>query len=404
MKVLLAGHGGAYNRGCEAIVRGTAVILRAHFGDCDLVLASDSAERDREVDWGFPLEIVPGRDKSVYQPGRTPWFERQRYRLLAPSLAWRVPLTPMLPAVRECDVMLSVGGDNYSADYGYPSYFLKLIDCAKALRKPIVIWGASVGPFPENARWQPVWDRLRQVDLITARETATQEYLEAHGIRDNVRMVADPAWVMEPQEVDLAPFWPGDRVVGVCVSPLVARLAKERGNWLDVEMVRFLRDLIDRKRYQVLFIPHVAGGSIEGFQDCEDHAFMAALQVFVDRAEVALAPGDLRAPEYKYIISKCQYLIAARTHATIASYSTGVPTLALSYSLKARGICRDLFGHTDYLLAGEQADAAKLLATFERLEEDREQVAARLESVHEEMADKARRGAQYVEEVLKKRG
>lgn len=36
--------------------------------------------------------------------------------------------------------------------------------------------------------------------------------------------------------------------------------------------------------------------------------------------------------------------IGARTHATIAAYSSLVPTLVVGYSVKARGIARDLFG------------------------------------------------------------
>lgn len=38
----------------------------------------------------------------------------------------------------------------------------------------------------------------------------------------------------------------------------------------------------------------------------------------------------------------------ARTHSTIAALSSGVPTLSFAYSIKATGINRDLFGHTDY--------------------------------------------------------
>ena len=40
----------------------------------------------------------------------------------------------------------------------------------------------------------------------------------------------------------------------------------------------------------------------------------------------------------------------ARTHSTIAALSTGVPTLSFAYSIKARGINRDIFGNTDYCL------------------------------------------------------
>ena len=37
-------------------------------------------------------------------------------------------------------------------------------------------------------------------------------------------------------------------------------------------------------------------------------------------------------------------MLVARTHASIAAYSEQVPTLVVGYSVKARGIAKDLFG------------------------------------------------------------
>ena len=44
------------------------------------------------------------------------------------------------------------------------------------------------------------------------------------------------------------------------------------------------------------------------------------------------------------MISQCRFFIGARTHSSIAAYSSYVPTLVVGYSVKARGIARDLFG------------------------------------------------------------
>ena len=41
---------------------------------------------------------------------------------------------------------------------------------------------------------------------------------------------------------------------------------------------------------------------------------------------------------------KTYFFIGARTHATIAAYSSGVPTLVVGYSIKAKGIAKDIFG------------------------------------------------------------
>jgi polysaccharide pyruvyl transferase WcaK-like protein len=52
----------------------------------------------------------------------------------------------------------------------------------------------------------------------------------------------------------------------------------------------------------------------------------------------------------KWIIAQCSVFAGARTHSTIAALSSGVPTLSIGYSLKARGINRDIYGHLDHCL------------------------------------------------------
>ena len=54
--------------------------------------------------------------------------------------------------------------------------------------------------------------------------------------------------------------------------------------------------------------------------------------------------GDANCMQIKDCIARCRFFIGARTHATIAAYSTLVPTLVVGYSVKAKGIAKDLFG------------------------------------------------------------
>ena len=57
----------------------------------------------------------------------------------------------------------------------------------------------------------------------------------------------------------------------------------------------------------------------------------------------------------KGYIARCRFFVGARTHATIAAYSSCVPTLVIGYSVKARGIAKDLFGtEENYVLPVQQ--------------------------------------------------
>ena len=67
---------------------------------------------------------------------------------------------------------------------------------------------------------------------------------------------------------------------------------------------------------------------------------------FKDNDRIMLI-GDHNCMELKGYIARCRFFVGARTHATIAAYSSCVPTLVLGYSVKSRGIARDLFGNEE---------------------------------------------------------
>ena len=61
---------------------------------------------------------------------------------------------------------------------------------------------------------------------------------------------------------------------------------------------------------------------------------------------------EMGCEELKYYVSKRSFVVCARTHISIAAYSLGIPTLVIGYSIKSRGIAKDLFGKIEgYTLA-----------------------------------------------------
>ena len=71
---------------------------------------------------------------------------------------------------------------------------------------------------------------------------------------------------------------------------------------------------------------------------------------FKDTGKVVLIDNH-NCMELKGFISRCRLFIGTRTHATIAAYSSCVPTLVAGYSVKAKGIAKDIFGaYENYVL------------------------------------------------------
>lgn len=110
----------------------------------------------------------------------------------------------------------------------------------------------------------------------------------------------------------------------------------------------------------------------------------------------------LTAERYKGIISECKLFIGARTHATIAAYSSCTPTLVVGYSVKAKGIARDLFGnYDDYILPVQNLkDENELIEKFKIAEERCSDDKKHLEKIMPEYIEKAWESGKEVKKYL----
>lgn len=358
MKFFFAGHSTFGNRGCEALVRSTIGLIRERVPNARFVVPSQSADLDRRQ-WpqaeALGVEFVP----APAFPSSIKWWNRA-VRVL-PALEQHIFPSHTLPAqlrdaLCSCDAMIMSGGDVISLDYGLASLYdwCGYVDNARKLGKPVLLWAASVGPFKRKPHVEAFMSKhLAGYTSITVRESATAAYLKGLGL-NSVELVADPAFTMTPEAFGHGSLLPAgaDGVLGFNVSPLIRgyRPTEESRRELDQEIIAFLRQVMDTTQLGVLLVPHV--GPLDGGSDNSDHHYMAGLlrDAGLDAARVKLAPNTLNAAQLKHLISHCRFFMGARTHATVAAFSTGVPTTSIAYSVKAKGINLDLFGHNDFVL------------------------------------------------------
>jgi colanic acid/amylovoran biosynthesis protein len=107
-------------------------------------------------------------------------------------------------------------------------------------------------------------------------------------------------------------------------------------------------------------------------------------------ARVSLAPRNMNAVQTKYLISRCRFFIGARTHATIAAWSTLVPTISIAYSIKAIGLNTDLFGDLRYVLETPKLSRTTLWESLEKLRADEQDIKKLLEQRIPEWQQRAR--------------
>ena len=366
-RIFLFAHGGSGNHGCEAIVRATAAML----ADQELILISSKPEEDRHYGLGDLAKLILDSDGSINR-----WsLDFMKAYLALKRKGNFVPMEKLsykraFNNIRKGDIALSIGGDNYCyADCYKYTMFHQL---AKARGAKTVLWGCSVEP--ELIKNKAIARDLAQYDLITARETISYEALKT--VNPNTVLVSDPAFCLENQETLLPEGFAPGNTVGINLSPMAVERETIPGMALEnyENLVHFI---LSRTDMQVALIPHVVwdGG--------DDRVPLEKLyKMFRDTGRVCLI-HDRSCTELKNIISQCRFFVGARTHATIAAYSSCIPTLVMGYSVKARGIARDLLGTEEGNVLPVQSlrSPDELATAFQRLMGREESMRMHLQSI-----------------------
>lgn len=331
-KVYLCGHTGSINRGCEAIVRSTVKILQ-ETGYSKTATMTFRKEDDRRLHVDEVTELIPYRTKSVFAKAVS--FLRQR---LMQDWEWgaRYSHAYLFPRLNQSDCLFNIGGDTYCYGSPYLSYALNRM--AKEKNIPVVFWGCSVDErVLTDAQMQ---EDLNRYAYIVARETLSYEMLR-QVVRDKERvyLACDPAFCLPVEPAELPDnFIPGN-TLGLNVFPLGNRPFA----WENITF--FIEQVIDQTDMNICLIPHVYDAQKKS---CDLEVLEKLYECYKSTGRMAIVRQELSCTQLKYIISQCRFFVGARTHSMIAAYSTKVPALALSYSIKSRGIARDILGDESY--------------------------------------------------------
>ena len=339
-EIALYMHAGSGNHGCEAIVDSLVRLLPV---DRFTLMTNCAAEDERylpaevkartriieeqHIDRNRGIHAAYYAYRKVTKDQES--FLRYRYRALTGS--------------RKPALAISIGGDNYC----YPSMIRDLIR-ANAMfnhqQTATVLLGCSIEPELLTKDNKELLEDLHRYCRIIARETISYEALrgalqEAYGpeAAGSVLLCPDPAFSLPSDESGLPEGFESGNTVGINLSPMVEDYAADPSAPL-AAYTALIEDILQTTNMKVALIPHVV------WNRSNDRVPLRKLhERFQSTGRVQLVE-DMSAEKLKGVIANCRFFIGARTHATIAAYSTIIPTLVIGYSVKARGIARDLFG------------------------------------------------------------
>ena len=377
-------HNGSLNRGCEAIVRSGVALIKSQNPNTIVNLASFNPDSDVII----PLvdNIYDARNVVIKKFSLVGIIAAFKFKLFKDETYFlRKQQNNIIKLIDEHDVFLSIGGDNYC--YGEQPWLYEIDRNIKKAGKKLVLWGASIGD--EDLSEEKIAD-LKLFDLILARESLTLQILNNNGLQ-NVKLCADGAFTMVKEELPLPIEWQLGNTIGFNFSPLVFNKNKA-SQQAAFDLVQHILDTTDMT---IAFTPHVIE---KGNDDYE--CLQSFYEKFKDTKRVLLLPNNLNAIQYKGYIARMRFFIGARTHATIAAYSTLIPTLVLGYSIKSKGIAIDIFGEEKLVMSiKEISDSQKLIAKFEEMKSQENEIITQLANSIPKIKQLSQKAAHYLFEL-----
>jgi colanic acid/amylovoran biosynthesis protein len=393
---------GAYtyrNKGDAALVAALISELRRVLPDADISISSDTPNLDRLYVSATVLPPIHGylleQETIAALDGGESFFCRLRngltrklsgvlsrvegrvvatwgyFWLQAARLAWflllaRVaamqgggPLRTVVPPTRRgalaalCDadlVVFAPGGYFLSPHEDHSHWFrhVATLFLARWLRKPIALAPMTIGPFFGSINRYLARAALRGATQIWLREQSSYDALLRLGITGpDLRVTTDIAFLLEPrrtsrvQNLQAAILEGRPRPwIGVSVRHYDFPGHPDSAAQLETyknSMTELTRHVVDTYGGSVIFVPQVVGEPRDDLQVADEVSRRAGR-----KGHVHIVRDDLSPEELSALYSEFDAFVGVRMHANIFALVAGVPTLAIAYEPKTRGIMKYL--------------------------------------------------------------
>lgn len=381
-KIVMYYHGGSANHGCEAIVRSTKKILSA-----SKKLYTSAINEDEKYGLSSVIDLQQDIEKRLKKNSIDFFKAAISHKIFHNDCKFiEFMHRDFFGTINRNDIYLSIGGDNYCyKGRDILGYYNKIIHKKGG---KTVLWGCS---FEPEDMTDEIAKDIRKYDLIVARENISYQVLKA--VNPQTVLLPDPAFQLDKEELPLPPGFTENNTIGINLSPLVAEYADAK---LIIQNYRRLIEyIIDTTNCNIALIPHVVK------EKNDDRTILMELYREFKSSNRIVMIEDGNCMQLKGYIARCKMFIGARTHATIAAYSTCVPTIVVGYSVKAIGIAQELFGTDEHYVVPVQKFKSDndLVEAFMWLQNRENEIRGYLENIIPEYQDRILQARELIEKL-----
>jgi len=418
-KILFINTNCSWNKGSAAQVVSTYKVLKNVIPKAEFVLMSYCPELDRERAEAYGIKVVGYYDSEKVRNHRNGLISYILHLLMSLFrcnlwvMLFKVGLNvnrliihdKFLKEYYTADIVIDLSGDSFS-DWGARSVVnAQGILIAILLKKPIVMYSQSIGPFKSGYSLFLAKFCLNRTKLIIVREEVTKAYLQQIGIKSY--LTADCAFLLEPTSFENTSeillkegiYTNNNRpIIGISVSQLINELGDVKTSNENVIVLKQMVDyLAEKLNAQVVFVPHVIAPKE---YLCDDRfAAEKIYKIVKNKSKITLIKNEYSPEELKGIIGQCDSFIGARMHANIAALSSYIPTIAIAWSHKYVGIMRAL-GQEKYVCDFKTMNFEELKSKIDDLWDNREKIREELKLKVKAQKDLAWYSGELVRDLL----
>jgi len=301
-RILLSGYYGFGNIGDEAILASTVKALRNARPDLDIMVLSQHPEETSKT---YSVESYP-----------------------------RMSLGEVKKAVKRSDLVIFGGGSLLQDATSFRSllYYLSIIHISDFYEKPVVVYANGIGPI--NSRLGRLLTRraMGKVQAVTVRDADSKEELLKIGVTKDIKVTADPAFLLEPSPDHLVREILESHEVDAQESIVWIALRDINAPTWFYDQIKALVSLLRKKGLSPCFL---------AMQD-RDLALTAELNQDLAKMNIDPLPvvSNVTPEDALGILSCGQFCLGMRLHTLILSSRVAIPFIGVDIDPKISAFCR----------------------------------------------------------------
>lgn len=291
-------------------------------------------------------------------------------------------------------VILGGGGVLFDGEAGI---FLREIEIAEELGIPTIVWGIGAGPIDKAETQEVVRRALERASAVTVRERRALQVLEDAGVRRDIEVTADPAFLLEPEPLaedalEREGLDPAERLVGISVrEPGAAApdIDEEHYHGLLANAADYMVERLDA---HLVFVPME-----RNVLDVQHSHRVIGQMSWASRATVL--KGDYSPGQVASLVGRFAFAVGMRLHFLIFAAIARVPFVALPYAGKVMGLLDALEIEAPPM---KTVNAGRLIAHVDRSWDLRDELTGRLPKAVDDLRERARRNAAIAAAVIER--